>query len=55
MNLKAWDVSEGIIILNESVEELVQLMEVNSNFFFDKYILASNGKIHKELVMNLAK
>lgn len=53
MNLKAWDVSAGIIILQEAGGKVTTLDGSPYTLFEDKYILASNGLIHKELETNL--
>lgn len=50
MNLKAWDVSAGILILTEAGGKVSNLTNKNHNLFEDKYIVASNGKIHQELI-----
>lgn len=53
MNLKAWDVSAGLIILQEAGGKVSNLDGNEYVLFKNKYILASNGKIHQELVENL--
>jgi len=53
MNLKAWDVSAGLIILQEAGGKVSNLDGNKYELFENKYILASNGLIHKELVENL--
>jgi len=53
MNLKAWDVSAGIIILKEAGGEISNIMGEKYKLFDDKYIVATNGFIHKELILNL--
>lgn len=53
MNLKAWDVSAGIIILNEAGGKISTLENKEYELFESKYILASNSHVHKELVENL--
>lgn len=54
MNLKAWDVSAGIIILQEAGGEVSNLNSEEYVLFKDKYIVASNGKIHKDLLEKIA-
>ena len=53
MNLKAWDVSAGLIILKEAGGEISSIDGSEYSLFEDKYIVATNKKIHKELVSNL--
>lgn len=53
MNLKAWDVSAGILILFEAGGKISNIKGEEYTLFEDKYILASNGKIHQELVEKL--
>lgn len=53
MNLKAWDVSAGIIILSEAGGKVSNLDENEYTLFEDKYIVATNGNIHKELIKKL--
>lgn len=53
MNLKAWDVSAGIIILNEAGGKVTNLKGENYDLFKDKYIVATNSKIHNELLLKL--
>lgn len=53
MNLKAWDVSAGIIILQEAGGKITTLDGSPYTLFEDKYILASNSLIHEELISNL--
>ena len=55
MNLKAWDVSAGILILTEAGGVVSNIKGNEYTLFEDKYIVASNGKIHKEFVTNLNK
>jgi len=55
MNLKAWDVSAGIIILKEAGGEFTNLKGEEYTLFKDKYIVASNKKIHLELLNLLNK
>lgn len=53
MNLKAWDVSAGILILTEAGGKISSIDGSTYKLFEDKYIVASNGKVHDELVKNL--
>lgn len=53
MNLKAWDVSAGILILTEAGGKVSNIKGDEYKLFEDKYILASNGLIHKEFIKNL--
>jgi myo-inositol-1(or 4)-monophosphatase len=53
MNLKAWDVSAGLIILQEAGGKVSNLDGKEYVLFENKYIVASNNKIHEKLVENL--
>lgn len=53
MNLKAWDVSAGLIILQEAGGRVSSLDGSEYKLFEDKYIVATNGYIHNELISNL--
>lgn len=53
MNLKAWDVSAGLIILQEAGGVVTTLDGSEYTLFEDKYIVASNNHIHNELISNL--
>ncbi|WP_122893413.1 inositol monophosphatase family protein [Arcobacter peruensis] len=53
MNLKAWDVSAGLIILQEAGGKVSNLDGDAYVLFESKYIVASNTKIHDELIKNL--
>ena len=55
MNLKAWDVSVGILKITEEGGVVSNIKGNEYTLFEDKYIVASNGKIHKEFVTNLNK
>ena len=55
MNLKAWDVSAGIIILKEAGGNFTNLDANEYTLFEDKYIVASNKKVHSELLKLLNK
>lgn len=50
MNLKPWDVSAGIIILSEAGGTVSNIDGDEYDLFKDKYIVASNGKIHSQLI-----
>lgn len=50
INLKAWDVSAGIIILQEAGGFVSNHLGDEYNMFRDKCIVASNSKVHKELL-----
>ncbi len=53
MNLKAWDVSAGIIILQEAGGKISNIDGSDYVLFQNKYIVASNNKIHEEFIENL--
>lgn len=53
MNLKAWDVSAGVIILKEAGGKVTTLKNDEYELFKSKYIVATNSYIHEELVKNL--
>ncbi len=53
MNLKPWDVSAGVLILNEAGGKITNISGEEYNLFTDKYIVASNGKIHDKLIEKL--
>lgn len=53
MNLKAWDVSAGIIILKEAGGKITNLDGSEYILFENKYIVASNNEIHDVLIDNL--
>ncbi|QKJ22011.1 inositol monophosphatase family protein [Poseidonibacter lekithochrous] len=53
MNLKAWDVSAGLIILQEAGGVVTTLDGSDYTLFEDKYIVASNNHIHDELISSL--
>ena len=53
MNLKAWDVSAGLIILQEAGGKVSNIDGNEYVLFENKYIVASNTKIHEELIRNL--
>ncbi|MGM0519179.1 MAG: inositol monophosphatase family protein [Campylobacterota bacterium] len=53
MNLKAWDVSAGVLILQEAGGEVSNIKGDEYNLFEDKYIVASNGYIHDDLIKSL--
>ncbi|MFK2823507.1 inositol monophosphatase family protein [Arcobacter sp. YIC-80] len=53
MNLKAWDVSAGLIILQEAGGIVSNIKGEEYTLFEDKYIVASNSYIHEALIKNL--
>ncbi len=53
MNLKSWDVSAGVLILTEAGGIVSNISGGEYNLFEDKYLVASNGKIHDEFIKNL--
>jgi len=53
MNLKAWDVSAGIIILSEAGGKVTNEKGKKYKLFNDKYVVATNSKIHKKLLSHL--
>jgi len=53
MNLKAWDVSAGIIILQEAGGKVSSLDNNDYKLFQSKYIVATNAHIHSSLISNL--
>ena len=53
MNLKAWDVSAGLIILQEAGGKVSNIDGNEYTLFEDKYIVASNSHIHEDLIKNL--
>lgn len=53
MNLKAWDVSAGIIILSEAGGKISNLDGNEYKLFEHKYIVASNSIIHDYFIDNL--
>jgi myo-inositol-1(or 4)-monophosphatase len=55
MNLRAWDVSAGILILTEAGGVVSNIKGDEYTLFEDKYLVASNGKIHKKFIKNLNK
>jgi len=50
MNLKAWDASAGIIILQEAGGNFTNEKGEEYTLFEDKYVVASNGLIHEKLL-----
>lgn len=50
INLKPWDVSAGIIILREAGGKVTNIDGEAFDMFTDKCIVASNGKIHEEIL-----
>ena len=53
MNLKAWDVSAGILILTEAGGKVSSVDGSEYKLFEDKYIVATNSEIHDSLITNL--
>ncbi len=53
MNLKPWDVSAGVLILTEAGGKVTNIKGEEYKMFEDKYIVASNTKIHMKLLSNL--
>jgi len=53
MNLKAWDVSAGLIIVQEAGGKITNLDGDAYVLFESKYIVASNGNIHKDFLSTL--
>lgn len=53
MNLKPWDISAGLIILQEAKGKVSNIDNQEYKLFEDKYIVASNRYIHDELILNL--
>ena len=53
MNLKAWDVSAGILILSEAGGKVTNINSEEYKLFEDKYIVATNSKIHEKLLNKL--
>ncbi len=53
MNLKPWDVSAGVLILSEAGGVVTTINGAEYNLFEDKYLVASNSKIHDEFIKNL--
>jgi myo-inositol-1(or 4)-monophosphatase len=53
MNLKPWDVSAGVLILTEAGGKVTNIKGEEYQMFKDKYIVASNTKIHMKLLSNL--
>ena len=53
MNLKPWDVSAGVLILTEAGGQVSNINGDEYKLFEDKYLVASNRKIHKEFIKNL--
>ena len=53
MNLRAWDVSAGILIVTEAGGNISNINGDEYTLFEDKFLVASNGKIHNEFIKNL--
>lgn len=54
MNLKAWDVAAGLLIVQEAGGKISAVDGGEYRLFEDKYIVATNGYIHNELIKNLS-
>jgi myo-inositol-1(or 4)-monophosphatase len=54
INLKAWDVAAGIIILEEAGGIVTNTRNEEYNMFGSEPIVATNGFIHKELLSYLS-
>ncbi|HHS92773.1 MAG TPA: inositol monophosphatase, partial [Campylobacterales bacterium] len=55
INLKAWDVSAAIIILSEAGGKVTNIDDEPFDMFTNKCIVASNGKIHEQILATLEK
>ena len=55
INLKPWDVSAGILIVNEAGGEISNEFGEAYDIFEDRCIVASNGVIHSEIVEILSR
>lgn len=53
INLKAWDVSAGVLILSEAGGKISNHLGEEFDIFNDKCIVATNGKIHQDLLSNV--
>ena len=53
MNLNPWDVSAGIILVQEAGGKVTNIDGGEFDFFTDRYVVASNGLIHDELLRNI--
>ena len=53
MNLRAWDVSAGILIVTEAGGKISNINGDEYTLFEDKFLVASNSKIHGEFIRNL--
>lgn len=53
INLKAWDVSAGILILTEAGGKVSNHVGADYNLFTDKCIVATNSLIHDTLMENI--
>lgn len=54
INLKAWDVAAGMIILEEAGGTVTNINNETYNMFGKECIVATNGLIHKELLSYLS-
>jgi myo-inositol-1(or 4)-monophosphatase len=55
LNLKAWDVSAGILIVTEAGGKISNHEDKNYKIEQDRIIVASNSKIHSEIISKLDK
>jgi myo-inositol-1(or 4)-monophosphatase len=53
INLKAWDVSAGILILQEAGGKITNIKNDKYNLFEDKCLVASNSTIHTQILEKL--
>lgn len=53
INLKAWDVSAGILILTEAGGKVTNHLDSEYELFSDKCIVATNTLVHSELLKNI--
>jgi myo-inositol-1(or 4)-monophosphatase len=50
MNLKAWDVSAGIMILTEAGGKVTNKDSQEYDIYSDKFIVASNTHLHDDIL-----
>ena len=55
INLKPWDVSAGILIVNEAGGIITNEFGESFDMFEDRCIVASNGIVHSEMVEVLSR
>ncbi len=53
INLKAWDVSAGVLILTEAGGKVTNQKGEQHHIFDDKYIVATNALIHDQLLTKI--